>query len=91
MENSLGLIGDDDDLIIDYDYYKWVMMNYDKQEHIYYLNCVSKHKRGIPKPRGLQNKKRKEDEGEDDSDFIREMGWDMETDELDFSEFEDIK
>lgn len=72
LEESLGLINDSGDLLIDYDYYKWIMINYNKDEHIYYKNCIDKHKRGIDKPKGLQNKKRKE---VDDSEFIKEMGW----------------
>ena len=73
IEFKLGLINTSDELIIDYDYYKWIMMNYDKDDHIYYANCVEKHKRGIPKPKGLQNKKKVIEQ--DDSEFIKEMGW----------------
>ena len=66
LEQELGLIDEDDDLIVDYDYYKWIMENYNKDEHTYYLNCVSKKIRDNEqsnieekcKLKGLQNKKK---------------------------------
>lgn len=92
IENSLGLINDEDEISIDYEYYKWVMVNYNKDEHTYYVNCVEKHKRDKVKPKGLQNKKKVI---KDDSAFIEEMGWEIEPEEeneediVDFSEFVD--
>lgn len=45
LEFKLGLINKDGDLMIDYDYYKWIMINYNRDKHDYYLNCVKKHKK----------------------------------------------
>jgi hypothetical protein len=87
LEIELCLIDEDEVMLVDYDYYKWVMINYNKDEHTYYLNCVNQHKRGIPRPKGLQNRKKVI---EDDSAFIEEMGWKPEPNpEVDFSEFID--
>lgn len=44
LELELNLINQYGKLLIDYDYYKWVMANYKKEEHTYYLNCVKSHK-----------------------------------------------
>lgn len=44
LELSLELIDKNDRLLIDYEYYKWIMMNYKEKEHEYYYNCVKNHK-----------------------------------------------
>jgi len=76
LEGKLELINDDGRMIVDYDYYKWVMINYNKDEHTYFVNCINKHKRNKPKHKGLVRTGKK-DVVEDDSDFIAEMGWDV--------------
>jgi|GEM_PF-2344505 len=53
IEVSLGLIDDDsNDLLVEYKYYKWVVENYNKDEHDYYVNFVKKHKAESSKPKG---------------------------------------
>ncbi|MCB2354359.1 hypothetical protein [Clostridium estertheticum] len=55
-EVGLGLVKDNsNDLLVDYNYYKWVVMNYDKSDHDYYVNCVKKHiaENKKPKHKGL--------------------------------------
>lgn len=42
IEVKLGLIDDDSELLIDWENYKHVMMNYTEAEHGYYVNCVAK-------------------------------------------------
>lgn len=71
IEDSLGLIDMDGGVAVDFEYYKWIMMNYDKNEHTYYLNCVEKHKRDNGKPKGLINKKKD-----------KKLGWSEELDVL---------
>lgn len=44
LEEELGLVNKDGKLLIDHDYYKWIMINYNKEEHQYYINCIDKHK-----------------------------------------------
>ena len=71
IEFKLGLINTIDELIIDYDYYKWIMMNYNKDDHTYYANCVEKHKRdNFVKPKGLVNKKNKESDWSEELDIL---------------------
>jgi hypothetical protein len=43
LEKDLGLLNAEDDLAIDYDYYKWVMINYSEHKKDYYRNCIKKH------------------------------------------------
>ncbi|MCR1933879.1 hypothetical protein NSA27_04075 [Clostridium tepidum] len=43
LEKSLGLLNENDDLAVDYDYYKWVMTNYKEDKHDYFKNCIKKH------------------------------------------------
>jgi len=78
LEKSLGLLDTGEEFGVDFEYYKWVMMNYDKEEHDYYVNCVNKNKRDKinnvdviyfeeqkPKPKGLHfsgKKKNNEEE-----------------------------
>lgn len=45
LENKLGLIDDNGELLVDWDYYKWIMVNYSKDKHDFYINCVAKYKR----------------------------------------------
>ena len=40
LELSLGLIDEDYNLFVDYEYYKWIMVNYQKDKHDYFVNCV---------------------------------------------------
>jgi hypothetical protein len=56
LELSLGLIDENSDLLVGYEYYTWVMTNYTKDKHDYYKNCVAKHikDKDKPKPKGLQ-------------------------------------
>ena len=72
LEHSLGLLDTGKEFGIDFTYYKWIMMNYDKEEHDKFVHCVNnKKKAGLkteniiyfadktPKHRGFgpQNKK----------------------------------
>lgn len=41
-EFNLGLIDEDFNLLVDKDYYKWVIVNYNKSKHDYYKNCIAK-------------------------------------------------
>jgi hypothetical protein len=57
LEKELGVINENNELLVEHEYYKWVMMNYNKDEHQYYVNCIDKHKNlksikhiGKPKP-----------------------------------------
>ena len=43
LENELGLIDNDGYLIVEWDYYKWVMINYTDDKKDYYINCIKKH------------------------------------------------
>lgn len=43
LELSLGLTDTHDNLLVDIEYYKWIISNYDCNKHDYYKNCVSKH------------------------------------------------
>lgn len=45
IELGLGLIDDNGDLLVDWEYYKWIMVNYDVNEHDKYVNYVEKYKR----------------------------------------------
>ncbi|MCB2297064.1 hypothetical protein [Clostridium tagluense] len=46
LEVTLGLIDENtNDLLIDYDYYKYAVMNYKKEEHDLFVNSIAKHKR----------------------------------------------
>lgn len=44
LEIKLGLV-DDNDFLVDWEYYKWVMVSYTKDKHDYYVNCIAKYKR----------------------------------------------
>ena len=53
IEVALGLIDyDSNKLLVDYDYYKWTVENYDKSKHDYYTNCVKKHITDSKAPKG---------------------------------------
>jgi hypothetical protein len=43
LEKSLGLVDKSNKLLVDWDYYKWVMTNYSENKHEFYINCISKH------------------------------------------------
>jgi hypothetical protein len=43
LEKSLGLVNSNNKLLVDWDYYKWVMTNYSENKHEFYTNCISKH------------------------------------------------
>ena len=43
LEEELKLV-EEGKLLIDWEYYKWIMTNYKEDEHDYYINCVRKHK-----------------------------------------------
>jgi len=73
LEHSLGLLDTGKEFGIDFTYYKWIMMNYDKDEHNKFVHCVDNKKRAglkiedviyfadqTPKHKGfgLQNKKK---------------------------------
>ena len=72
LEHSLGLLDTGKEFGVDFKYYKWIMMNYNKEEHDKFVHCVNnKKKAGLkaediiyskdktPKHRGFgsQNKK----------------------------------
>ncbi len=42
IELNLGLVDEDFNLLVDKEYYDWVIVNYNKKEHDYYKNCVAK-------------------------------------------------
>jgi hypothetical protein len=94
IEKSLGLLNTGDELEINFEYYKWVMVNYNKDEHDFYANCVKNKRREIlssediigsidskPKHKGLNKKGKPKEVINDDSEFIAEMGWDKEIEE----------
>lgn len=67
LEHELGLVDKNDNLTVSRDYYQWVVMNYTKEQHDFYVNCVKKYKRengiendsktlGIPKEKFNNNK-----------------------------------
>lgn len=56
IELSLELINENQDLLVDWDYYKHTMINYTKEEHDYYYNCVQKKKRDSRKKGSFGNK-----------------------------------
>ncbi|MBU3112139.1 hypothetical protein [Clostridium lacusfryxellense] len=44
LEVDLGLIDEEtNELLTDYEYYKWTVTHYIESKHDYYANCVSKH------------------------------------------------
>lgn len=43
LEKDLGLTDDNDYLTVEWDYYKWVMINYTDDQKDYYINCVKKY------------------------------------------------
>lgn len=43
LEKSLELLNVEDELTVDWDYYKWVISNYTEDKHDYYVNCIKKH------------------------------------------------
>lgn len=43
IELSLGLINENGKLLVGYDYYKWIMINYETTKHDYYINCIKAH------------------------------------------------
>lgn len=45
LELKLELIDCDRNLLVDWDYYKWVMVNYSECEHDKYVNFINSHKR----------------------------------------------
>jgi hypothetical protein len=46
LEVKLELINEEtNEMLVDYDYYKWVMVNYKEEDHQYYVNCINKHKK----------------------------------------------
>lgn len=45
IELELGLINHDCFLLVDRDYYSWVLSNYHKNTKQYLINCIAKHKR----------------------------------------------
>ncbi|MPN31025.1 hypothetical protein SDC9_178496 [bioreactor metagenome] len=49
LEESLGVVDTEGNLLVDYDYYKWVMVTHasGQYEDDYLINCVNKHKREI--------------------------------------------
>jgi hypothetical protein len=58
IENQLEIIDTETgEFLIDWDYYKWLMINYTADEHDYYYNCVQKNIRenNIFKPDGDYN------------------------------------
>jgi hypothetical protein len=42
LEYDLELVDEDGNLQVDWDYYKWVIVNYTEEKHDYYANCVLK-------------------------------------------------
>lgn len=42
IELNLGLVDDEWNLLVDKEYYNWIIVNYNKKEHDYYKNCVAK-------------------------------------------------
>ena len=45
LEHSLGLLDTGKEFGIDFTYYKWIMMNYDKEEHDKFVHCVNNKKK----------------------------------------------
>jgi hypothetical protein len=43
LEKKLGLIDSNNKLLVDWDYYKWIMTNYIEEKHGFYVNCINKH------------------------------------------------
>jgi len=44
IEKQLDIIdGETGEFLIDWDYYKWLMINYNSDQHEYYYNCVQKY------------------------------------------------
>jgi len=73
LEEDLGLLDTGKEFGVDFKYYKWIMMNYDKDEHDKFVHCVNNKKKAkirnediiyfadqTPKHKGygLQNKKK---------------------------------
>lgn len=52
IEFKIGLIDNDSNLLVDFEYYSWVITNYEPDKHDYYCNCVAKHKNESEKPKG---------------------------------------
>lgn len=42
LEKDLGLLDAEDNLTVDVEYYKWVITNYKKEKHNYFVNCIKK-------------------------------------------------
>lgn len=49
LENSLELFDENDELLVDWNYYKYIMINYKEDKHDYFVNCINKHKK-VNKP-----------------------------------------
>lgn len=49
IENELGLVNDNLKLQVDFDYYKWIITEYNQKEHDYYKNMVAKKVKEIKK------------------------------------------
>ena len=45
LEHSLGLLDTGKEFGIDFEYYKWIMMNYNKEEHDKFVHCVNNKKK----------------------------------------------
>jgi len=45
LEESLGLLDTGKEFGVDFKYYKWIMMNYDKEEHDKFMHCVNNKKK----------------------------------------------
>ena len=45
LEESLGLLDTGKEFGVDFKYYKWIMMNYDKEEHDKFVHCVNNKKK----------------------------------------------
>ena len=45
LEKSLGLLDTGKEFGVDFKYYKWIMMNYDKEEHDKFVHCVNNKKK----------------------------------------------
>lgn len=76
IEVSLGLVKDGEDtndLLVDYEYYKWVVMNYEKSKHDYYVNVVKKHKLEDAKPKHKGLIESNKNIGVDDATRVEEL------------------
>lgn len=73
LEYKLGLIDRDSNILVDWNYYKWIMTNYEESKHEYYNNCVKKHIRD-------NSPVQEETWGEDDKST------ELDSDDMDFDE-----